>query len=624
MAALAYGCTEDKGEGTLDADYDGFDVNSDCDDNNPDVNPDAWDLCEDGIDNDCQDGDAQCPVDDDNDGFVAEEDCNDRDPDVNPDAQEDCMNDVDDNCDELAPVCISPDLTYAPSSPGNFDAYGVAVLPDRVVFGEPSGGAPGVGDGRALFFDAETYRIVDESEAVLVSEGEVGSASAYGSVINHVGQHLCIGADYWDTATTDDVGKTWCFPYSAVSFATGTLDLADASFTTSGTSFSDCSSTEAEVDVNGDLESDLVVYTSHGVHVIVGDGNGWSGDYVVPADATHTLGDCAGSNTGWCGFARALMNAYPASFAVSGEGGSSEVSIYDMPISGGTPPPDATATVDRFFPDNAAAILSEDAFAFGKSSEDEVTFVDAAGNLLGTLQGPQNSSFGYWLTTTLRMDGRELLLVGAPDADSPEPGTQAMGLVYVFDINAIGLPTTWRQADFILLPPSDPSDFTNCGHRVGAGITYHEMDAYTMTTIVTGCRGSGGAAYHLHREFNGARLVAAQDIYSVGPNSYEIRQWVVNAVKNHLHWVHHLVQTEAVRNAQDEIVGWRLHAIAVDSPLHRAGLRNGDVIRKINGVDVTTPAVITAIWDAVKNSNALTVGFVRNGTPKQFSYAIVQ
>jgi hypothetical protein len=629
MTALSSGCVEDKTEGpigTLDADFDGFDISEDCDDSDPEVYPGGFEICEDGIDNDCRNGDAQCPEDEDNDGFTVDDDCNDHDPDINPDAHEDCMQSDDENCDGYAPLCVLPDLTYAPASPGQYDVYGVAVLGDLVVFGEPSNGEPGMGDGRALFFDVELAGVVDGSDAALTSLGELGSDSAYGTVLTPVGQDLCIGADYWD-ANANDVGKSWCFSYPAVMAAvlggTGSLPLTDASYTTAGTAASDFANPDSVADVNGDGELDLLVYTSHGVHVILGDGNGWSGDYVVPADAAITLGDCASSVSGWCGFARALMPGYPVNFAISSEGGASEISIYDMPLAGGSPPPDATATLARFTPDSAAASISEDVFVFGNSLEDEVTYLDPSGNVLGTLRGPPDSGFGYWVTTAIKMDGRELLIVGAPDAESPEPGSNARGLVYVFDLDYVGRPSIWKEAEFILLPPSDPTDFANCGHRARAETTYHEMDAYTHTTIATSCRGHGGATYNLYREFQGARLVAPTDIYVESPGEYRIRQWVVNAFTTHLHWLPHLAQTEAVRNAQEQIVGWRLHAIAVDSPLHRAGLRDGDVIRRINGVDVTTPAVINAIYDAVKTSNALTVGFTRNGTPRLFSYAIV-
>ncbi|MBX3246415.1 MAG: putative metal-binding motif-containing protein [Myxococcales bacterium] len=119
-------CTDD-GE-----DLAGFD----CDDTNPAVNSGAVEICDDGLDNDCNglvdfrdpacagyfdaDGDGYCPlgVDLDRDGNctgpgeanVEPFDCDDTDPTVSPRAPEVCTNDRDDNCNGLVsladPECV--------------------------------------------------------------------------------------------------------------------------------------------------------------------------------------------------------------------------------------------------------------------------------------------------------------------------------------------------------------------------------------------------------------------------------------------------------------------------------------------------------------------------------------
>jgi len=89
--------------GSEDGDGDGFPAAQDCDDTDPDVNPDASEVCN-GIDDDCS-GRADEPFDDDRDGYttcgggdVDLRDCNDRDPAVHPGAPERC-NGADDDCD---------------------------------------------------------------------------------------------------------------------------------------------------------------------------------------------------------------------------------------------------------------------------------------------------------------------------------------------------------------------------------------------------------------------------------------------------------------------------------------------------------------------------------------------
>ena len=83
----------------IDADNDGFNVDEDCDDNNPDVNPDQDEIPYNGLDDDC---DAETFDDDlDQDGFLLADDCDDENADINPDAVEIPNNGIDEDCDDM-------------------------------------------------------------------------------------------------------------------------------------------------------------------------------------------------------------------------------------------------------------------------------------------------------------------------------------------------------------------------------------------------------------------------------------------------------------------------------------------------------------------------------------------
>jgi len=105
-----------------DADGDGFNDAScggnDCDDSDPNVNPGAAEVCDDGVDNDCDglidEGCSSCP-DSDGDGYedasCGGTDCDDENFFVNPGATEDCGDGIDNDCNGLVdgddPVCVS-------------------------------------------------------------------------------------------------------------------------------------------------------------------------------------------------------------------------------------------------------------------------------------------------------------------------------------------------------------------------------------------------------------------------------------------------------------------------------------------------------------------------------------
>ncbi|HEY5595224.1 MAG TPA: type II secretion system protein GspC [Nitrospiria bacterium] len=68
--------------------------------------------------------------------------------------------------------------------------------------------------------------------------------------------------------------------------------------------------------------------------------------------------------------------------------------------------------------------------------------------------------------------------------------------------------------------------------------------------------------------------------------------------------------------------GFRIVSIAPASFYERIGLRNGDVIQRINGIDVRDPETFMRVFTQLKEEPNITMDLVRNNQKETFSYEI--
>ena len=84
-----------------------------------------------------------------------------------------------------------------------------------------------------------------------------------------------------------------------------------------------------------------------------------------------------------------------------------------------------------------------------------------------------------------------------------------------------------------------------------------------------------------------------------------------------------LTQIRVVPNFQDgKADGFKVFAIKPQSIFAKIGLKNGDVIRKVNDQDITSPEKAFGVFQELRNEKNLTVEISRRGQNQSLSYEI--
>jgi type II secretion system protein C len=82
-----------------------------------------------------------------------------------------------------------------------------------------------------------------------------------------------------------------------------------------------------------------------------------------------------------------------------------------------------------------------------------------------------------------------------------------------------------------------------------------------------------------------------------------------------------LAQLRAVPEvAAGEPIGFRVFSIAEDSILRRLGLRNGDVVRRVNGTELRDPTALLSFLQGMGDQTRIALDVVRGGEPETLVY----
>jgi general secretion pathway protein C len=110
-------------------------------------------------------------------------------------------------------------------------------------------------------------------------------------------------------------------------------------------------------------------------------------------------------------------------------------------------------------------------------------------------------------------------------------------------------------------------------------------------------------------------------IQARGENDFLIERAEVDKAMENMNQL--FTQMRAVPHFQDgKAAGFRLFAIRRDSIFDKIGLKNGDIINKVNGNELTDPARAMALIQELRNEGRVSVDVTRNREPTTLNYEI--
>jgi general secretion pathway protein C len=84
-----------------------------------------------------------------------------------------------------------------------------------------------------------------------------------------------------------------------------------------------------------------------------------------------------------------------------------------------------------------------------------------------------------------------------------------------------------------------------------------------------------------------------------------------------------VTQARIVPSMKDgKVDGFKLYGIRKESIYSKVGIRNGDVVHKINGYEFTSPEKALEIYTQLKDAKTILIELTRRGKPMKFTYRV--
>lgn len=108
------------------------------------------------------------------------------------------------------------------------------------------------------------------------------------------------------------------------------------------------------------------------------------------------------------------------------------------------------------------------------------------------------------------------------------------------------------------------------------------------------------------------------DIRNVGPNQYVVKRADLNKATGNLGAL--ASQARIVPSAKDN--GFKIFSIAKDSLYTKIGIQNGDVLKSINGIELSSPDKALEAYSRLQSASKLSLDIVRKGQNETLEYTI--
>ncbi len=140
------------------------------------------------------------------------------------------------------------------------------------------------------------------------------------------------------------------------------------------------------------------------------------------------------------------------------------------------------------------------------------------------------------------------------------------------------------------------------------------LEVYEGPKVKTG----GGA--EARRSQKGS-IPTGAGIKRLSRNRYRIPQEDLrNAFENMNHLLTQVRMSPNFNNGQPD--GFKLLSIKRGSLIQRSGFRDGDIIKRVNGIEIDSPEKAFEVYEQLKNEPIITVEIVRGGKTETFTYEV--